>query len=223
MSNAEDPRSEDAFLKGAYELSDAASAMAFYSEWADEYDDRMETVLGYVAPRLMAEKFAGGLQDIETATVLDVGCGTGLTSHYLWQNGARTIDGVDLNQQMLTKAKSRGIYRDLIHADITQPIDLPSGAYDGIISSGTFTLGHVGSEPIPELVRLLKPGGTLGCTIHIDIWTRDGFADRFAGLEAAGRIQTVTRDPGEFFTGYGETAYYCLFKKNLRFLVPSRR
>lgn len=212
MAPETDPRGEDAFLKAAYGLSDVESAMSFYSEWAEDYDDRMESVLGYLAPRLMAEKFAGALAD-RNSVILDVGCGTGLTSHYLIEQGFRTCDGVDLNPQMLEKSRARGIYRDLIEADITAPIDLPSRHYDGIISSGTFTLGHVGSQPIPELVRLLKPGGILGCTVHREIWDRDGFGDRFAQLQDAGVLTLLERTPGEFFKGFGDTAYYCLYRK----------
>jgi len=212
MTTQDDPRGEDAFLKSAYGLTDLANAMDFYSEWAGEYDDRMESVLGYVAPRLMADTFADAVPD-RSGAILDVGCGTGLTSHYLTAHGFATVDGIDLNPAMLDRAKDRGIYRELIKADITQPIDLPTASYDGIISSGTFTLGHVGSEPIPELVRLLKPGGVLGCTVHREIWAKDGFQDQFTDFEADGALTTLSRAPGEFFKGYGDTAFYCLFQK----------
>ena len=212
MPSSIDPRTEDKFLSGAYGLTDLASAMAFYSEWAGEYDDRMEVVLGYVAPRLMADLFAKHVQGTSGA-ILDIGCGTGLTSHYLTQHGFGTVDGVDLSPEMLEKATTRGIYRTLVKADITLPIALETASYDGIISSGTFTLGHVGSEPIPELVRLLKSGGVLGCSIHKDIWADKGFDQKFAALEDEGVLETVERQPGEFFTGYGETAFYCIFRK----------
>ena len=212
MIGRNDPRSEDAFLSGAYGLTDLTSAMAFYSEWAGEYDDRMERVLGYVAPRVMADLFAGQMPD-RSAAVLDVGCGTGLTSRYLTGHGFDTIDGVDFNSEMLERARARAIYRNLLHADITQPIALPAAGYDGIISSGTFTLGHVGAEPIPELVRLLRPGGVLGCSIHRDIWTPAGFEERFRRLETDGILHSLAKKPGEFFTGYGDTAFYCLFRK----------
>lgn len=212
MSKEHDARREDAFLKGAYELNDVQDAMAFYAEWAEDYDDRMERVLGYVAPRLMADRFA----EIAPATqdpILDVGCGTGLTCQYLRAHGFSTVDGVDLNPQMLAKSRDRGVYRNLIEADITTPIDLPSASYQGVISSGTFTLGHVGATPIPELVRLLKPGGILGCTVHREIWEPQGFEDAFAQQESAGALAPLSRTPGEFFTGYGDTAFYCLFKR----------
>jgi hypothetical protein len=31
--------------------------------------------------------------------------------------------------------------------------------YDGVVSSGTFLQGHVGPEALPELCRVLRPGG----------------------------------------------------------------
>ncbi len=212
MPQDRDERAEDDFLKGAYELTDVKSAMSFYSDWAGEYDDRMEGVLGYVAPKLMAEYFATAVPN-RTTSILDVGCGTGLTGLYLKSHGFQTIDGIDLNSQMLAKSRARGFYRTLIEADITKHIELPTASYDGIISSGTFTLGHVGAEPIPELVRLLKPGAVLGCTIHREIWAQRGFEEQFAQLEASATLTPIERKPGEFFSGFGETAFYCLFRK----------
>ncbi|MGI9522650.1 MAG: hypothetical protein ACR2PG_13480, partial [Hyphomicrobiaceae bacterium] len=104
-------------------------------------------------------------------------------------------------------------YRRLIEADITEPLDLMSSSYDAIISSGTFTLGHVGCEPIPELVRVLSSGGFFGCTVHTDLWTVGGFEKKFIELQGRGLIRTVERTTGEFFAGLGETALYCVFQK----------
>ena len=207
-----DNRHEDAFLSGAYGLRDLPSAMAFYDEWAGEYDTRMEEVLGYVAPRQMAEHLARFVPD-RGAEILDAGCGTGLTSHYLSALEFSIFDGIDLNKAMLDHAQRRGIYRDLIHADLTKPLDLETASYDAVISSGTFTLGHVGAEPIPELVRVLRPGGVLGCTVHRDIWEPKGFAETFDTYERQNVLVAIERVAGEFFTGLGETALYCVFRK----------
>ena len=207
-----DSRHEDAFLSGAYGLDDLAGAMAFYDEWAGEYDTRMEEVLGYVAPRQMAEQLARFVPD-HRAKVLDAGCGTGLTSHYLSGLGFETFDGIDLNPAMLAHADKRGIYRKLIHADLTKPLNVETACYDAVISSGTFTLGHVGAEPIPELVRVLRPGGHFGCTIHCDIWEPKGFGALFDSLAHDGVLEPIEQIEGEFFTGLGRTALYCVFRK----------
>jgi len=36
---------------------------------------------------------------------------------------------------------------------------VPDGAYRGVISSGTFTLGHLGPLALPEVLRVIAPGG----------------------------------------------------------------
>ncbi len=207
-----DKRKSDPFLQQAYGLKDLEAAMSFYDQWAEQYDDQMEQKLGYVAPRLMAESLAAYVSDKSTP-VLDVGCGTGLTSQYLSDLGFQLFDGIDITPRMLERARERGIYRSLIEADVTQPLDLESSSYEAIISSGTFTLGHVGCEAIPELVRVLKSGGYLGCTIHENLWTDAGFEQTFREFQDRETLRAVAKTPGEFFKGLGETALYCVFQK----------
>ena len=213
-----DDRWSDDFLTGAYGLDGLADALAFYGEWAEAYDERMEQRLGYVAPRLIAERLARHLDD-RAAVILDVGCGTGLTSHYLADLGFTTFDGVDVSPGMLDKARERGIYRALFEMDITEPMDMLDAAYDAAVSSGTFTLGHVGAAPIDEIWRVLKPGALFACTFHKDIWAPQGFEASFAALEDAGALRPVEIVLDEFFKGLGETAMYCVFQK----LEPASR
>ncbi|MEM7426034.1 MAG: class I SAM-dependent methyltransferase [Pseudomonadota bacterium] len=200
------------FLDEAYGLKDLKDVMGFYHDWAEDYDDQMEQKLGYIAPRVMAERLAAHLEN-KAAAILDVGCGTGLTSKYLADSGFAVFDGVDITPRMLERSRERGIYRALIEADITLPLEFADASYDAVISSGTFTLGHVGSEPIAELVRVLKPGGHLACSIHKEIWTAKGFEQKFDALAGEGVLREVERTPGEFFKGYGETALYFVFEK----------
>ncbi len=207
-----DERLADAFLTGAYGLDGLDDALRFYAEWAERYDERMEDRLGYIAPRVMAERLAARLDD-PSAVIIDVGCGTGLTCQYLAERGFTTFDGIDITPEMILKSRERGIYRDLYQADITEPLDMADAAYDAAISSGTFTLGHVGAEPIPEIVRVLKPGALLACSIHTDIWQAKGFEAEFDALEAAGAMRAVDIHLDEFFTGLGKTGMYCIFER----------
>ena len=91
----------------------------------------------------MAEHLSAFVSD-KSIPVLDVGCGTGLTSHYLSDLGFQRFEGIDITPSMLERASARGIDRKLTEADITKPLDLATGSYEAIISSGAFTLGPVG-------------------------------------------------------------------------------
>lgn len=205
-------RKTEDFLDRAYGLKSLEDAMSFYSEWAGDYDEQMEGKLNYVAPRQAAEQLARHLNG-RSARIVDIGCGTGLTSLYLHRHGFRDMDGIDLADAMLERARSRDIYHALIKADLTQPLALEDASYDAAISSGTFTLGHVGSEPIDEIFRILRSDALFACTIHRDIWQPLGFAAKFAQLEADGKLEIVEIEQGHFFSHLEPAAKYCVFRK----------
>ncbi len=66
--------------------------------------------------------------------VADLGCGTGRTGAWLAAQGAGAIDGVDLTPEMLERARSRGVFRRLVEADVTAT-GLPSNGYDLVTTS----------------------------------------------------------------------------------------
>ena len=206
------PGKKGDFLSQAYGLDGLDDAMAFYDAWADDYDAEMEERLNYVAPRQCAEHFAQYVDD-RTAAVLDLGCGTGLTALYLKQLGFETFDGIDITPAMIERSRARGIYRSLIEADLTKPLAISDATYDAAISSGTFTRGHVGAEPIGEIFRVLKPGAVFACTIHRDIWEPKGFAAAFSALRDAGAAETLDVRQGHFFSHLEPAALYCVFRK----------
>ncbi|MDA0220217.1 MAG: class I SAM-dependent methyltransferase [Proteobacteria bacterium] len=202
----------DAFVSGAYALKGAEDAQSFYRLWADDYEDHMVGELGYVSPRLTAQRLTRHLRDTR-AEVLDIGCGTGLTCDHLHEQGFDRLDGVDLTPAMLAKSAARGIYRRLIRADLTLPIDLPDASYDAMVSSGTFTCGHVGPEPFDELVRLLRPGGLMSLCIHRDIWEPQGFAARLGGLVDAGRLVLVEESFDAIFAPLPPSGLFLVYRR----------
>ena len=108
--------------------------------------------------------------------------------------GPWTVDGLDLSAEMLGEARVKvagegdPVYRHLHEGALTATLDIPSGAYDAVVSSGTFTHGHVGPTAFDELYRITRPGGLFAIGINPDHFTNLGFADRFVDDVAAGRI-----------------------------------
>ena len=209
--SAEERRAEQ-FLRDAYALESQADTQAFYARWAEEYDAQLQRGLHYVAPREIAETLARHLDDRQ-APILDVGCGTGLTCACLEDLGFTTIDGLDFSSAMLAVARGKGIYRRLVEADLLATLPLEDAAYAALVSTGTFTVGHVGPEPLDELLRVLAPEGLLVCTVHEKVWESHGFAAAFGALEGAGRVRSVEQRNGCFFAGAEAAARYCVYRK----------
>jgi len=204
----------DTLLARAYALKDDAEAHQLYTEWAQTYDRTMLEGLGYRTPARTAELLHQNLADPK-AVILDVGCGTGLAGEALTKPGLYTIDALDYSAAMLEVARHRGIYRNLIEADLNAPLALPDEAYDALICTGTFTHAHVGANCLGELFRVLKPGGLFACTVHKDIWEPQGFADTTAAMTKAGSLETLHFEPGEYYAESSEPeGWYILWRKS---------
>ncbi len=204
--------SDQTFVEEAYSLESKESMVEFYQKWADAYDHQMLENRRYLSPTLIAELLLKYLPDPQAA-ILDLGCGTGLTSKLLHSLGYHNLDGLDFSKDMLRVARNRGIYRDLIEADLNQPLDLPEACYDAAISSGTFTHGHVGPEPLQEVFRILKDKAVLACTIHLDLWQSRGFAGKLQDLIDKKSIRCLYREQDRFYANGDPEGWFCVYQK----------
>ena len=179
-------------LKEAYSVESPDDNRALYAVWADTYESEFTVPRRYVydlnAAELLCQGFSG------SGPVLDAGCGTGLVGEQLRRLGVTVVDGLDISREMLAKARSKTapdgspVYRQLIEADLTGPIDIASDTYAGLVSAGTFTHGHVGPDGIAELLRVARPGARCVIGVNSSIFETDGFKDRFDRYAADGVI-----------------------------------
>lgn len=166
-------------LDQAYALTSPEDCLRLYADWADSYDEGFAKGMDYVLPAQVARAFvdAGG-----AGPVLDVGAGTGLAAQALRGLGfSQPIDALDLSEAMLARARAKGLYRALHLADLTRP-PLPCSGYGGVISSGTFTHGHVGPEGVPPLIDAALPGALFVLSVNDGIWQARGFAQALCAL-----------------------------------------
>lgn len=166
-------------LHAAFALRSPDDCLRLYRDWAATYDASFAAEMEYRLPAHVAGAFvaAGG-----TGPVLDVGAGTGLLAEALRGLGCKAeIDGIDLSPPMLARARGKGIYRSLIEADVTRPLPL-QGGYRGIVSSGTFTHGHVGPEALGPMLAVAAPGALFALSINLRVWTAAGFDTALAAL-----------------------------------------
>jgi SAM-dependent methyltransferase len=189
---------ENPLLKEAISLGgDPDAIREFYDTWSKDYDNDLLLTIGYVGATIAAEALVKHVSD--TALVLDAGCGTGLVGiELIKRKWDLTIDGIDLTPAMLEQSRSKGAYRKLNIADMSGPLyDIDDDTYDGIVSAGVFTNGHVGPEGLDELIRVAKPGAPIVLTVRDSAWEADGFKDKIGQLEKDGRTKTleITHSP----------------------------
>lgn len=208
-----EPRGPCEFVDAAYRIEDEAEMIEFYRQWAQDYDQQMLERLGYISPERIARLLAEHLPDSRSC-IFDVGCGTGLTCLLLSQLGYRNLDGIDISPDMVRVAGERGIYRELLVGDVNQPLERADASYDGVISSGTFTHGHVGPEPLDEIFRILKPGAYLACTVHQELWNALGFGAKFDDLTGSGNVVCVERELGPYYRDGPAEGWFCIYRKS---------
>lgn len=174
---------------GAKSPQELASA---YDEWAASYDSDMGEV-GYRHPAvglaLLTRHLPAGSQPI-----LDAGAGTGLIGELLGTVGYPVVDALDASPGMLEIARPKNAYRQFHHAFLGEQLTFEDGTYAAVVSTGVFTTGHVGVEGLPELFRVVRPGGVIVLSVKMTVWD-SGFADFLAQAEADAQIRTLEVTP----------------------------
>jgi SAM-dependent methyltransferase len=188
------------YLRRAYDLGGSPrAAAALYDEWAETYEAETADAMGYVAPTIAAEKLAAVLDD-RTAPVLDAGCGTGLVGAELSRLGFEVLDGYDISDGMLDKARSGGHYRQLQRVDLSDRLPAEDASYAAVVCVGTLTEGHVGPEALAEFVRVTRPGGIVIATIIDAIWEEQGYRAAVDVLVEQGRATLLEAEIREYRT-----------------------
>ena len=176
--------SED-ILRRVSHLGDGDSSRDIYDDWSDSYDAHLLDDFGYISPRVAAEALAEtcGRFDIE---VMDYGCGTGLVGAALQQAGFTAVDGIDISEGMLARARAKNLYRNLFCGDLTAAIALDDRVYDAAVCIGSMGAGHIGARHVPELIRPLKSDGIFIAIMNGKYYDTGGFEQAFRGLEDDG-------------------------------------
>ena len=204
--------SPETILERAYALKTPGEAKALYADWAMSYDQHLEQGLNYIAPACIAQTLVNVLAD-RTASILDIGCGTGLVGAYLVGQGYSAIDGLDFSSEMLSQARSKRIYQKLLSGDLNTVLDIPDQTYDAGISCGTFTHGHVKADALDEIIRVLKPGACFVCTIHREVWQSAGFGTKFAQLMASGVAELESMNEQPFYRNAPDDGRFCVVRR----------
>jgi predicted TPR repeat methyltransferase len=103
---------------------------------------------------------------------LDLGCGTGLCAPLI-QPVADILDGVDISQAMLLQARQRGVYRQLIHADIGSYLETAQENADLVVAADVFIYVGDLAAVFRSVRRILAPDGRFVFTVEAPAGDRD--------------------------------------------------
>jgi len=132
-----------------------------FDAWPDVYEKWFQSPIGQVVQRLEAELILNLAAPRRGDFILDAGCGTGLFSQILINQGARIV-GLDISRPMLTVAKHKFHRKAFmpLKADI-QKLPLADNSFDKTLSITTIEFVQDGMRAVSELLRVTRPGGSV--------------------------------------------------------------
>ncbi|MFT5116413.1 MAG: SAM-dependent methyltransferase [Parasphingorhabdus sp.] len=161
-----------------------------YDDWAARYNDDLLNEYGYTAHKLATLALTRMLQD-KSASIIDVGCGTGLVGLELAESGFKTIDGIDISKNMLAEAEKINVYRSLLWQDAEKDSVIDDGAYNAVISAGSFGKGHMGPDALGSLISMAVPNGLVVIFMNAEPFGDEDYASHIRQLEEGNKWVVV--------------------------------
>ena len=181
-----------------------------YKEWAPAYDHDNDNLLGTVSQPLSVQIFQEYIKD-KSLRIIDVGCGTGLVGVELEKGGFSNFDGIDISQEMIDIAKQRG-YSKLLIGSLNDSLPCENNEYDAALCVGVFTHGHVSSDRLDELIRIVKPGGIICFTVNEGVYDSYGFDSKIKNLDSTNIWKILEIRKSDYMTKKNIKGIYCVVK-----------
>jgi len=172
----------------------ASNVVAIFDQYAETFDHSLVENLKYQIPVAVAAALKRHVTR-DSLDILDLGCGTGLTGVEI-VSLKRRMTGVDLSSKMLEKAKQRGVYDELVCAELIEFLKTQEANCDVAVATDVFI--YIGDlDPVFQGVRrALRKEGLFCFSVEAspdkDVIFRESF--RFA--HSAGCIRRLAQQHG---------------------------
>ena len=118
------------------------------------------------------------LPDFRGKRVLDLGCGFGWHCRYAAENGAQSVLGIDISENMLQEARRRTEDPRVEYRKISlEEYEDPENSFDAVISSLALHYVESFEDICRKVYRCLKPGGEFVFSAEHPIFTAYGSQD----------------------------------------------
>ena len=149
-----------------------AMAPAYVQALFDDYAPRFDAALNaiaYRAPALLHEGLSQVCAEqgraLRFGSVLDLGCGTGLSGAAFRPNSDWLV-GVDLSPGMVAQARQKGLYDRLAVADLLEFLAAEDGPYDLVVAADVFVYLADLAPVFAAVRRVLAPDGAFAFTVE---------------------------------------------------------
>jgi predicted TPR repeat methyltransferase len=160
----DNPVAQHYFAASGGSAAPARASDAYLERTFDEFAGSFEKKLArldYRAPGLVAAAVRAACgPDARGLSILDAGCGTGLSGREV-RAIAEKLVGVDLSGAMLARAGATGLYDALEKAELTDYLAAHPGAFDVVLSADTLCYFGALDAVAAAAFAALVPGGVL--------------------------------------------------------------
>jgi len=142
-----------------------------FDQHAPEFDQALTERLEYRGPQLLLDAVrAHAKRPLRLGSVLDLGCGTGL-SGAAFRPYCDWLIGMDISPGMVEQARGKGLYDRLAVADLLEFLASEAGAQNHLALAADVFVYCSDIGPIAAgVAKVLAPGGMFACSVE----THDG-------------------------------------------------
>jgi predicted TPR repeat methyltransferase len=169
-----------------------------YDQWAESYDEELNEDYGWQIPRVMAELLSRFTP--VNGRILDAGAGTGLVGQYLSSLGFENLVAIDISNEMLNRAREKGVYREFHVMDLGEMLNFPDHFFDAVVCAGVLTFSHAPARSLNEMVRVTKSGGHILYSIRTDAYESLGLDAVNSGLESNNKWKLMEKKSYQSFS-----------------------
>lgn len=146
------------------EAMPSAFVETLFDQYADRFDAALVERLDYRAPDLLAAALDDAQPGRRFASVMDLGCGTGLMGAAIRARAAH-LAGIDISAAMLAQAQAKDLYDRLEKHDLTSLAPEPA-RHDLILAADVFAYLGALEQILGWCTAALAPGGVLAFSVE---------------------------------------------------------
>jgi ubiquinone/menaquinone biosynthesis C-methylase UbiE len=132
-----------------------------YTDFSGTYDADVKRRMRYTA-YIKAPKLVIKHLNSKAARILDLGCGTGLSSLLFFEAGHQ-VTGIDGARAMIERARKLP-FQKLISQNLEKPLRVKDLSFDAAVMIGVMEYIDDPAAVLAQVARKLRPGGVFGLT-----------------------------------------------------------